>query len=1085
MALPLTITGISTAIATVGPFKGANPGAGPTVNSSTLQFGANVGGGANAYAESALTPGSAFICSGINCNIAKLGAPVDGIIAELWSGLHRTGILLASSGAVQVPSTTATNVYFPFSSSVSIASGTVYYIVMKRAGSADGSNNYVVTTSVSAPDTVYRYAGDAIGTTNNTSGSLLTAQLMKDAFYFFGLNSTTNSRIDAMKATDPTSSWSSVANTTFNSSGQKQWLSGYQAGNVIHLITVDGIAGTQQHKYQQFNMATDAFLAVASSEQVTSALTTAGATGSPQYACSIVVRSTGEVVAFFNGAQSKTSGTFYARVYYSRRTAVNTWSAAVEVDAVGAYDARNAKAVLGISDTVHFLWYNGNPNNTIPQRTLSAANALQTASAGTSFATPIILGSDVYLNAATVKVVCAYSNRALYFDSSVTPTVSNSLVDGSAMSPSRMFHDGTTAYVVYALNTDSCLYVRSSTTDGATWSASTKIFTGTVVGVDVNLSLDGDIYQRGNSVVIPYIVNDNGTLKYSECLLRYANPLVLQPTRSNAAAVMGSGSGNNIYTEQQSQGFTVPAGKNWTIQGVLLQLATTSNAPIDTLSLAIRQGAPDGALIATSSTVFTAASVGNTGLGALREFAFASVSLNPGLYYFVATRSGAFVSNQSFNIGYGGAADPYTGGVMYAYHTIDGWTTASYDGCDWVMQIGGIETVSTGPLNYTLSCTVGAFTLTGYNATLARSYDFNVDTGSFAMTGNAVNFVHGYKMTVSPATFTLAGTAPVLRASRKMATTAGSFVLAGAAPTLRAARKFAVTPGAFTLTGQSAALRAARIMSAQPTSSFTLTGIDVNFVRGGGAPIAYVMTVSPATFTMSGFSSTLRVGRRLVAAPGAFTLAGTAPVLRAARRMVTAAASFTLAGTSPILRVGRRMVTTTASFTLTGASIILRFGRRVVAQTGSFLLAGTAPVLRVARRLVATTGAFTLTGYAANLVYRVTGGYRMLATTGAFVLSGSAARLAAARRLAASTGSFAFSWKPIGWIFGRGMKVSPASFVLTGYDAKLYIITNYKMKTETAIFAMTGYSADLWRSGTEQPGPMNFGIKQVVIPGRW
>jgi hypothetical protein len=359
--------------------------------------------------------------------------------------------------------------------------------------------------------------------------------------YFFGRDSTTAGQLDAMKGTAPATSFSSIANTTSGLLTTIQWIAGYQVADVIHLIVCSETTITAvKYEYVTFNMATDAFVLA---EAIASSLNTEDSTSTPRYACSIVVRSTGEVVVFFQGARLAVMGTSYTRVYYSRRTGTNTWSAAVEVDAGGATDWGPPEAILGASDRVHFIWNwwfgTGNGN----QRTLSSANVLQTAS--TPSGTGAALQGVSYSNSGT-KVVCgspgSTNGPIIYcFTSADTPTVTANtaaLTAASGIFIGYNFNDGTTCYVVAMRTTAAVLEISSSTDDGATWGAFATMFTAGANFTSVSqLSIDGNIFLRGSSYVIPYVVNDNGTLKYNEYVVRVASTTYPQScTRSTSPA---------------------------------------------------------------------------------------------------------------------------------------------------------------------------------------------------------------------------------------------------------------------------------------------------------------------------------------------------------------------------------------------------------------------------------------------------------------------------------------------------------------------------------------------------------------------
>jgi hypothetical protein len=129
-----------------------------------------------------------------------------------------------------------------------------------------------------------------------------------------------------------------------------------------------------------------------------------------------------------------------------------------------------------------------------------------------------------YDQSGTRKVIVAAGTSTtsnVYFDGGNTPTLNTSNGgDGTFSIPERVFNDGTTAYLVVRRTTTTGLAIISSTDGGATWSAITNIFSASITQADSNLSIDGNVFTRGSSVVIPYVVNDGGTLKYNEYLIR-------------------------------------------------------------------------------------------------------------------------------------------------------------------------------------------------------------------------------------------------------------------------------------------------------------------------------------------------------------------------------------------------------------------------------------------------------------------------------------------------------------------------------------------------------------------------------------
>lgn len=310
------------------------------------------------------------------------------------------------------------------------------------------------------------------GTLNTFSGPFISSG---GNVYFFAVDSGLTKTMDVLKATDPTSSFGVAASQTFSSSAQSSLtaIASYQIGDVIHL-TVFGKGGTGNAttgNYLQFDMSSDTFTVSELDPSIFNNLTTPASINDPPVTtCSVVVRSTGEAVIFYNGNTTTSKGSSFSRVYYTRRTAANTYAAAVEVDAGGSTSFVGSEAVLGASDSVHFFWKDLTAAGTY-HRTLSSGNALQTASTkNTTVGNPRQAVS--FTNSGTKKVaLITDNNRVLYFDSANTPTLNASAaISSGTQDPRRLFYDGTDLYAVYGKSADNDLYMEKSTDNGATWS---------------------------------------------------------------------------------------------------------------------------------------------------------------------------------------------------------------------------------------------------------------------------------------------------------------------------------------------------------------------------------------------------------------------------------------------------------------------------------------------------------------------------------------------------------------------------------------------------------------------------------------
>ena len=533
MALPVTITGLSTIIAPVGPFKSSviAPVASLTSGSTSTLWGADTSNEQRAQEIQAPTTGP---LSSIQFKMGKTGAPTDNVWVEVRASIGSTyptgGTVLATSNSVlgsTFPSSASNDwITFTFPTQPTLLAGNKYVFTLCRE-TLNASNYYGISgdnaSAYAAGVSWFKNSG-AWGAASTTLDWNFLAyyadSVPQESYYFFGRDGTTATTLRAFKSTAPDTSWTAGATRTGFTTAILG-LNAYQVGTVIHFAVMFGTVPTAVgHMYVTYNTVTDTFVlleTIAGQQAVTGQIAGANA-GS-----SIVVRSTGEVVAFFNGVQTKTSGTFRARVYHSRRLTTGAWQTAVQVDSNTAADNNFPIAVLGAADRVHFAWAAG-PNTSY--RTLSAANALNNAGVTASMATP---GDGVsYDRSGTTKVVITNTGTGqvtLRFDSSdnPTPSIFNHVIN-AATTPHRIGADPDTkdVSIIYRSSADSDLYVIKSTDDGATFGSPVLFFAGTIPNTDAaaSRSATGSVYTRGSSVVVGYVVNDNGTWKYNEYTVR-------------------------------------------------------------------------------------------------------------------------------------------------------------------------------------------------------------------------------------------------------------------------------------------------------------------------------------------------------------------------------------------------------------------------------------------------------------------------------------------------------------------------------------------------------------------------------------
>ena len=431
---------------------------------------------------------------------------------------------------------------------------------------------------------------------------------------------------------------------------------------------------------------------------------------------------------------------------------------------------------------------------------------------------------------------------------------------------------------------------------------------------------------------------------------------------------------------------------------------------------------------------------------------------------------------------------------------------------------------------YTLPITVGSVVVTfnaaGLTATSAKK--LSADTGTITFAGYAAGLRGARGVLASKGSVVLAGQTTALRHTHVLTAAAGAVALSGKAATLRYAHVMPATVGAVTLTGYAADLRKAGAFGLTAnTGAVTLTGYAADLRKAG----ALSVTANTGAVTVGGQTATLRAARVLKADPssqtgdfvddngvtsfiddlgvtlwvddnglilggygGPVAVTGYAVTLRYAPGAITDITlpadpgAVTVALQSATLRRTIKMPAATGAVTLSGQVVTLRYGRALAAAKGAVAVAGQAATLRYGHRLTAAPGAVIVTGNDATLKLRRF--LRMIAAPGGIVLTGVPVGLstAAHKQLAAASGSVTLSGKVVSLRHGWAIPATSAPILLTGIAVDLRYVArvHYRLDVTPGEFVLDGQPANLVANVREkQPGPLVFGRRLVVIPGRW
>ena len=353
--------------------------------------------------------------------------------------------------------------------------------------------------------------------------------------YIIGLDSTNSYIVRAMKATDPTSSFSEVdsANrpvTTSPTVGVAA-IDVYQVGDVLHIVTQGSSSPSLALFYHTFNMATDSW--VITDETIKSSTT--GSDGT----CYISVRETdSKPIVFYVGDTVNNMGA-KQRVRLARKDA-GGWTVDIAVDTNTAVNFGVGLLVQGSSGRMHCL-FSDFTNDDVYQRCYRSNDAFETfpsafdttAVATTTTNLKFGLQAVIYDSGGTTKVRVPYTDSGgtvsvAKFDSADTPSISvdTATADNSPYQSGDLHTPfihllvakGTDLYLLYPRASDNDLYSDVNSNDGG-WGTDTEIWDAVTIR-----RISANVYIRNGNYTLAYIVDNNATVQYNEYDLGSAVP---------------------------------------------------------------------------------------------------------------------------------------------------------------------------------------------------------------------------------------------------------------------------------------------------------------------------------------------------------------------------------------------------------------------------------------------------------------------------------------------------------------------------------------------------------------------------------
>lgn len=177
------------------------------------------------------------------------------------------------------------------------------------------------------------------------------------------------------------------------------------------------------------------------------------------------------------------------------------------------------------------------------------------------------------------------------------------------------------------------------------------------------------------------------------------------------------------------------------------------------------------------------------------------------------------------------------------------------------------------------------------------------------------------------------------------------------------------------------------------------------------------------------------------------------------------AGSYSYTGQSTDLSVGRKLVFDAGSYSYSGQTTGLSYGRKLSLDAGSYSYTGQATGIAVSRKLSLDAGSYSYTGNDVTLFYdSSTDTYTLDLEAGSYSYTGQTADLKVARKLVFDAGSYAYTGQTTSFAVARKLGLDAGSYAYTGQTTAFAI--NRKLALDSGAYTYTGHDPNLAYSGS-------------------
>lgn len=884
------------------------------------------------------------------------------------------------------------------------------------------------------------------------------------SFYLVAASGATQN-VEVFKADsdDPSSGWT-IQDGTNNPTGSTfASMHSVLSGTTIHIVTQEASAAGTDVEYHTFNCSTNTWA-------ITNESVTTAPDGGVAF-CSISVRSDGDVIIAYQGAEESNMGTGYDRIDLARRES-GSWTADISVDNLGKTTThmRYPFVVMSANDRAH-IFYSDVTDSDLHYSTYLSGNTWghQHTEVDTAISSNPNIRAVRFDDGGVEKIRALYSDTGINvnivgFNDADNPGASISIatdITGTHSAqdqryPAFAVDDATdTQYALTADSNATSAIDESETGSGDdTWSTNADELTGISSPAHI---YSANVYSNGGTV-LAYLYQDGGNYRYNERSLASG---ALTLTADAASATIA---GQTVDLEQgylvtaAAGGMTVAAAAVNLAKGKMLA-ADAGTLTVDGQATTLARGYPlvaDAGAVTIDAQTADLLSPGEWDNTEFRWRDDDDDEVNATWLAAVNTNGLSLGFDKNIRIRFGvsetsGTVNTGEKNRFRLMYREDGgsWLAVSARGnkARPVALEDSPNLLDTGAA--TQQITAGTYIdglyVTQFNTTAANQNDsvangdwevewcirFTSDSDFPAFSGQVFDF----RMQIDPQNGTnfvdldAYSQTPSITFENVIYSDAGTVTIDAQATSLEQGYLVSADNGTLTVDAQAATLSKGQTLSAD-AGTLTIDGQTVGFLYGYSVEAAF------GTITIGAQAADLLQGYEVAADAAALTIDGQATDFLFGYSVDSAAGALTVGAQDVAVLYGQSVEASAATITIAAQAVALEHGYVISAAAGAITTAAQDVTLNYSGSnpvLTADAGSITIAGQAVSLEQ----GYLVSAEVAAVTVAGQAVALSKGHPLAAEAGTLDIDGQAAELLVGHLVEAGTASLSITAQTAGL------------------------------------------------